>query len=213
MIANDNRYSTMVVPTLPNEGDDLGAYDGASVQARLGYSAQGDSAADDFTTGLPTDQGAAFPVAPMSAQGGNDDKQQRLTRTGPAAPAIIGLVDSSGHWVGAPQVPQQAGTAGLQLARAGAPTDDGRLPTAVLRDGSSADTWRQLDDGMGMKHDSAPPLAYGGIISDSTPVDGVASPGGSLPITPAADPVQVNTYRVPPTPWDEYNYLGGPFDG
>lgn len=210
MLGTDNTYSTTLVPAPPHGGADLGAYDGANVADRLGYDDVGSSAAGNDLTGTLADQGTPFGVAPMAAQGGADAKQARLTG-GAGAPSIVGL-DAPGFSAAA-RAGQQVNNHGITLARAGAPTDAGRLPVAIGRPASSPDLWCQLDDGMGMKRESAPPLAYSGIVRDTVPAGGISSPGGSMPISPATDPVQLNTYRVPPTPWDTGNYIGGPLDG
>jgi hypothetical protein len=227
MIANDNAISTSQVPTLPYDLTDVSSYDAAHVAERMGYAATGTSSAADSWRGLPWDTGSAVPdmfattdsvlgdIAPMALQGAVQGEAGAFAResgsTGVRAQTIVGL--DAGYWAGSPRADQAANGHGILLARAGAPTDDGRLPAIVARDGSGHDVWTQLDDGLGVKHESAPPLAYGGILYDVPITDGFASPGGNTPALPALDAVQVNTYRIAPTPWDEYNYIGGPLDG
>ena len=227
MIANDNSISTSEVPTLPYDLTDVSSYDAAHVAERMGYAATGTSSAADSRHGLPWDISSAVPatfatndsvigdIAPMWEQGAVQGAAGAFAResgnTGVHAQTIVGL--DAGYWSGSPNAAAMANGHGITLARAGAPTDDGRLPSIVLRDGSGHDVWTQLDDGLGVKHDSAPPLAYGGILYDVPIIDGFASPGGNTPALPALDAVQVNTYRIAPTPWDEYNYIGGPLDG
>lgn len=199
--------SGAVLP-LPSTPFDVAQY-ADYVPSRFDYSTQGASAADLFSTGLPIDQGAAFDAEPMSQQGGNDEKFAR-TGTG-LAQTIIGL--DLGNWLGDHSEPSGSMGHGLVPYRAGEPTDDGRLPTIILRNTSTAETWKQLDDGLGVKLDAAPPLAYGGPLYDAPIVGAWASPGGSLPALPDQELALVNTYRIPPTPWDEFNYIGGPIDG
>lgn len=201
-LANDN---ATVLP-LPSTGFDLAEYDGGNVPSRFDYSVTGSSAASDFATGLPVNQGRAFDAKPKELQGGNDEKQAREL----GSQAIISL--DQGNWLGQRTA---SGTTnhGLTVFRAGAPTDDGRLPMVMARNTAFADMWTQLDDGMGVKLDSASPLGYGGILYDAPIPNGFASPGGSTPALPDQELALVNTYRIPPTPWDEYNYIGGPLDG
>lgn len=194
------------IPALPNDPRDIAAYDGAHVAERFGYSTVGASDANDPTTGGTWNVEPALEDAAHNQQGGNDSKQARETGVNP----VMAL--DAGYWLGAPSVDACANGHGILLARAGAPTDDGRLPNVVLRNTPTLTVWGQIDDGMGVKIESAPPLAYGGILYDSPISGGLSSPGGNTPALPALDAVQVNTYRVPPTPWDEWNYVGGPID-
>lgn len=204
----DSTPAGFVAPS-ESTGFDLGEYS-ATVPDRFDYGTTGPSAAASFATGLPIDAApaAGADVAPRSQQGGEDSKAARESSIGLAQTIVS---NDAGNWLGTITAADANGH-GILLARAGAPTDDGRLPMAVVRNSAAPDTWRQVDDGMGVKFDSAPPLAYGGILYDSPVVGGFASPGGNTPALPDQELQLLNTYRVPPTPWDEYNYIGGPFD-
>lgn len=192
---------------LPWDGPSSASYSG-NVPGRLGYDDEGMSAATRQWTGLPTDPGdPEGSFSPMSLQPTEPTTQRMLS----LAQNIIGLGDGGPRQ--SPAMPEDMNQPGLILARAGAPTDNGRIGVAVFRDYSAVTTWDQVDDGLGMKHESAPPLASGPFYAATGVRDALPSAGGSFAAQPAPLDVQVNTYRSAPTPWDQYIYIGGPDNG
>ena len=199
----------MEVPSNPPDGPNLGSYSD-SVPMRQDYQDAGASSAMDFTRGNVLDQGAPFAPESMTDQGavslagGIDPTMAREF----GAQAIVGLIDEPMLYL--PQAPEQRNGVGLTLARAGAATDAGRPATAVIRGNLGVDVWGQIDNGLGMKRPAVSPLAAPPFYAGTAVPDALPSAGGGLAAVPAVDPPMVNTWRTPPTPWDDLNYLGGP---
>lgn len=190
-------------------GGPVGPFDftvSGEVPDRLDYGDDGNSDADDPERGDLTDAGDTDGLDLGSPLDSAAAKQQRHWST------TIIAVPGDETLILTPGAGEDANRGELPADRAGAPTDAGRPAVMIARDLNPPSIWTD-DPSAGIKLDTPSPLAAPPFAAAAAVVDALPSPGGMEPALAATDPVAYNTWRVPPTPWDEQRYIGGPFDG